>query len=176
MPGTSDRGFTLIELLIVVAIISIIAGMSVPGLMRARMTANETSALGSLKVVTEAQISYSTACGNGALREPRLSFSGPRLAAGRRPSSHRTSARRRRLRRAKATTTRLHAGAGSVAGPKDCAARATNTAYYASAVAQTYGQTGTRSFATNTNATVYQKNSSVALTEPFAASGGIPIQ
>src|SRR5579862_3109894 len=66
MAGTSDRGFTLIELLIVVAIISITAAMATPGLMRARMTANETSALGSLKVVNEAQISYSAACGNGA--------------------------------------------------------------------------------------------------------------
>jgi len=57
------RGFSLIELLIVVAIILIIAAISVPNLLRSRMAANEASAVGSMRTVNTACIAYSTTFG-----------------------------------------------------------------------------------------------------------------
>jgi prepilin-type N-terminal cleavage/methylation domain-containing protein len=55
------KGFSLIELLIVVAIILIIAAIAIPNLLRARISANESSAAASLRTVDTAEIQYQTA-------------------------------------------------------------------------------------------------------------------
>jgi type IV pilus assembly protein PilA len=57
------NGFSLIELLIVVAIILIIAAIAIPNLLRAKIAANEASAVGSLRTINTACANYSTTFG-----------------------------------------------------------------------------------------------------------------
>ena len=70
-----QKGFSLIELLIVVAIILIIAAIAIPNLLRARIAANESSAVSAVRTVNTAEVSYNSAY-------PTVGYSGTLLALG----------------------------------------------------------------------------------------------
>jgi len=70
-----QKGFSLIELLIVVAIILIIAAIAIPNLLRARIAANESAAVASVRTLNTAQVSYNSAY-------PTVGYAGTLVALG----------------------------------------------------------------------------------------------
>src|ERR1035437_9474146 len=70
-----QKGFSLIELLIVVAIILIIAAIAIPNLLRSRIAANQASAVGSLRTLNTAEVTYASTYNTGYAAQ--LSYLGP---------------------------------------------------------------------------------------------------
>ena len=77
----NQKGFSLIELLIVVAIILIIAAIAIPNLLSARIAANEASAVGSVRTINTAEITYNSTYPDVGFAPALTNLGGPLGAA-----------------------------------------------------------------------------------------------
>jgi prepilin-type N-terminal cleavage/methylation domain-containing protein len=169
----SARGFTLVELLIVVAIIGIVAAIASASMLRARATANETSALAGLRAISSAQTEYSAVCGGGGYADalttlgvPPPNSTVPFLSPDMTPLP---------VVRKSGYDTTIAPGAGAMAMGGDCNGTATVSGFIATSTPATFGSSGSRSFATTAAGTIWQVFSAVPPVEPFAAPAS-PVQ
>jgi prepilin-type N-terminal cleavage/methylation domain-containing protein len=161
------RGFSLIELLIVVAIILIIAAIAIPSLLQARIAANESSAVASLRTINTAMITY-----NSTYPSQGYAASLPVLGPDANPCTPSST-------NACLIDSALAAGwkAGyNFAATGGAPQNGANTNYFASAVPVTLKVTGNRSFCAVDDAVVRVQPSGAGIASRAACTALTPVQ
>jgi type IV pilus assembly protein PilA len=161
--GTRERGFSLIELLIVVAIILIIAAIAIPNLLRARMAANESSAVASIRTINTGMVTYNSTYPTVGFAAALTNLGGVAPCT---PSS--TTACLIDSVLAAGTKSGYRFTAASAGGPPA-------VTYFATATPITLNQTGIRSFCSFEDAVVRVQPTGAAIGSEATCQGLLPL-
>jgi len=161
---------TMIELVVVLFILTTLFVLAAAAVSRARLAANESSAIGALRTVTKAEFAYAADCGYGnyatslvvlGQKPPHTAQGYLNVDLGGQPTAQ-ISGYYVTVRR----------GAGTNISRDDCMANQTATGYYAIATPIQVDKTGRRSFATNQGDAIWQRFGGAPPSEPF----GLPAE
>jgi len=164
-----EKGFSLIELLIVVAIILIIAAIAIPNLLRSRIAAAEASAVGTLRTMNTAAVSYSSTYGNGF--PPSLAAMGTKTP----PSANASCDESQLVDNVVTSGTKQGytftyvMGNANATKPNGCT-NAGGNSYFITGIPQAVGQTGQRSFCTDASGVIRFNPAGAAIADDTACN------
>jgi hypothetical protein len=176
MTRTRDSKTTiLVAVAVIVGLILVTAvavAITLPSLLRARMTANEASAIASLRAINSAQAAFASSCGHGMFASTLAGLAAPAAGAktgfvspdlGSDPVSK------------SGYTIRLTAPPAAKA-PRACNGAEVAAAYFVAADPVGFGSTGSRYFATNQSNTIYQSPVSIDVFMTGPPPNAAPLQ
>jgi type II secretory pathway pseudopilin PulG len=163
---------------VVVAIIGVIAALAIPGLLRARMAANEAVAIGSMRAITTAQSTFASGCAMGGYAQSLADLA--RAPAGSNAGFISPDLNANGIVKSGYV---MNAGPGLVATVVVAAAATCNASataavasYFAEAHPSSFGLTGQRSFGLDERATIFQDLAGAAFTAALVSAATSPVQ
>src|SRR5437588_12714962 len=166
-----NAGFTLIELLVAVGTIAVLAAIAVPNVLRARIAANEASALASLRVIHTAQSTFASECGGNGYAQRLADLTRPPVGSSHAFISPDLGADPS-VKTGYTVTLEEENGVGAVdilpAGAScNASAAPTVSEFWAGATPLHIGLTGQRAFAIDRAGVLYQNLGGAAIANPI---------